>query len=58
MTTLEIKKTLEEKCKEEWSTHTLYERTLGADHIMTEKSLTRWVTLLELYKELFGENLI
>lgn len=58
MTALEIKEKLKEKCKESWEDYKAYEHILGVNSMPTQKQLTEWITLIELYQELFGESLI
>ena len=58
MTALEIKEKIKEKCKESWEDYKAYEHLLGVNSLSAQKQLTEWVTLIELYQELFGESLI
>lgn len=55
MTELEMEENLKKKCKQAWDVYTAFKKVKGDDDIMTQKSLTKWVTYEDLYKEFFGE---
>lgn len=57
MTKKEMKTITCEKCVEAWKVLKLFERVYGNADVNTEKALTKWVTLDELYRDLFNEHL-
>lgn len=56
MTVEEIKTVLNEKCNDYWEMYKIMEHVCGQKSIEAEKSLTRWVTYDELFRELYNES--
>lgn len=56
MTVEEIKTVLNEKCNESWDMLMTMENVYGQKSTPAEKSLTKWVTYDELFRELYHES--
>ncbi len=56
MTVEEIKTVLNEKCNASWEMLKIMEQTYGQKSVHTEKSLTKWATYDDLFRELFNES--
>lgn len=56
MTVEEIKTVLNEKCNESWYILKRMEDVYGRQSMPAEKSLTKWVTYDELFRELYHES--
>lgn len=56
MTVEEIKTVLNEKCNDSWDMLKLMEKVYGQNSVHTEKSLTKWVTYDDLFRELYNES--
>lgn len=56
MTVEEIKTVLNEKCNEAWDILMTMENVYGQKSMPAEKSLTKWVTYDELFRELYNES--
>lgn len=56
MTVEEIKTVLNERCNESWEILKTMENVYGQKSMPVEKSLTKWVTYDELFRELYHES--
>lgn len=56
MTVEEIKTVLNEKCNESWEMLKIIEDVYGQNSMPTEKSLTKWATYDDLFRELYHES--
>ena len=56
MTKKEMKTMINEKCVEAWKVLKLFKHEYGKEDVNTEKALTKWVTLDDLYRDLFNEE--
>lgn len=56
MTVEEIKTVLNEKCNDSWDMLMIMEHTYGQKSVQAEKALTKWVTYVDLYRELYNES--
>lgn len=56
MTAEEIKTVLNEKCNDSWEMLKIMEQSFGEKSLQAEKSLTRWVTYDDLFRELYHES--
>ena len=56
MTVEEIKTVLNEKCNESWDMFKIMENVYGQNSMPAEKSLTKWVTYDDLFRELYNES--
>ena len=55
MTVEEIKTVLNEKCNESWDMFKIIENVYGQESTQAEKALTKWVTYVDLFRELYNE---
>lgn len=56
MTAEEIKTVLNEKCNDSWEMLKMMEQAYGKKSVPAEKSLTKWVTYDDLFRELYNES--
>lgn len=56
MTVEEIKTVLNEKCNESWDMFKRMENVYGQKSKQAEKALTKWVTYVDLFRELYNES--
>lgn len=56
MTAEEIKTVLNEKCNDSWEMLKIMEQAYGKKSVQAEKSLTKWVTYDDLFRELYNES--
>lgn len=56
MTAEAIKTVLNEKCNDSWEMLKIMEQVYGQKSVQAEKSLTKWVTYDDLFRELYNES--
>lgn len=56
MTAEEIKTLLNEKCNESWDMLQVMENVYGHNSVEAEKTLTKWATYDDLFRELYNES--
>lgn len=56
MTVEEIKTVLNEKCKDSWDMFKIMENVYGQNSTPAENALTKWVTYVDLFRELYKES--
>lgn len=56
MTVEEIKTVLNEKCNDSWDMLKIMENVYGQKSMQAEKALTKWVTYVDLFRELYNES--
>lgn len=56
MTKKDLKENLIKKCNDSWDMVKIMEHVYGQDSVQAEKARTKWVTYVDLFRELYNES--